>query len=63
VFHVLLDADEEILRQRIQGSPQAQAWRLAHLAGYRASCWWMIPAADVIVDTGRRPLFSRTPDR
>ena len=54
VFHVLLDADEEILRERIQGSPEAQAWRLAHLAGYRASRSWMIPAADVVVDTGRR---------
>jgi hypothetical protein len=36
VLHVLLDADEEILRQRI-----------------RASRSWMIPAADVVVDTGR----------
>ncbi len=54
VFHVLLDADEEILRQRIQRSPEAQAWRLAHLAEYRASRSWMIPAADVVVGTGRR---------
>jgi hypothetical protein len=41
VFHVLLDADEEILRQRI-----------------RASRSWMIPAADVVVDTGRWTLSS-----
>jgi gluconate kinase len=54
VFHVLLDADEEILRERIQGSPEARSWRLAHLGGYRASRSWMIPAADVVVDTGRR---------
>jgi AAA domain len=54
VFHVLLDADEEILRQRIQGSPEAQARRLAHLAEYRASRSWMILAADVVVNTGRR---------
>jgi hypothetical protein len=31
VFHVVLDADEEILRQRIQGSNEAQAWRLVLL--------------------------------
>jgi hypothetical protein len=31
VFHVVLDADEDILRQRILGSDEAQAWRLAHL--------------------------------
>lgn len=52
VFHVVLDADEEILRQRIQGSHEAQAWRLAHLADYRASRSWIIPAADLVVDTG-----------
>jgi chloramphenicol 3-O-phosphotransferase len=54
VFHVVLDADEEILRQRIQGSGEAQAWRLAHLAKYRASRSWMIPAADLVVDTASR---------
>ena len=26
VFHVVLDADEDMLRQRIQDSPEAQAW-------------------------------------
>ena len=54
VFHVVLDADEDILRQRIQDSPEAQAWRLAHLAEYRASRSWMIPAADLVVDTGHQ---------
>jgi hypothetical protein len=52
VFHVVLDADEETLRQRIRGSDEAQAWRLAHLAGYRTSRSWMIPATDLVVDTG-----------
>jgi chloramphenicol 3-O-phosphotransferase len=51
VFHVLLDADEEVLRHRIQGSDEAQAWRLAHLAGYRAARPWLIEAADLVVDT------------
>lgn len=51
VFHVVLDADEDILRQHIQNSPEAQSWRLAHLAEYQASRSWMIPAADLVVDT------------
>ena len=53
-FHVVLDADEDMLRQRIQDSPEAQAWRLAHLADYRASRSWMIPAADLVVGTGHQ---------
>lgn len=52
VFHVVLDANEDVLRQRIEGSGEAQAWRLAHLAEYRASRSWMIPAADLVVNTG-----------
>ena len=55
VFHVLLDADEERLRQRIEGSPEAQAWRLAHLAEYRASRSRTIPVADVVVNTDAGP--------
>ena len=52
VFHVVLDADEDMLRQRIHGSGEAQAWRLAHLAEYRSSRSWMVAAADLVVDTG-----------
>lgn len=37
VFHVVLDVGEKVLRQRIQGSGEAQAWRLDHLAEYRSS--------------------------
>jgi chloramphenicol 3-O-phosphotransferase len=51
VFHIVLDADEEVLRQRIRGSAEAQAWRLDHLAEYRSSRVWMIQAADLAVDT------------
>ena len=54
VFHVVIDAAEEVLRQRIQGSAEAPAWRLDHLAEYRSSRAWMIQAADLAVDTGRR---------
>lgn len=52
VFHIVLDADEDVLRQRIEGSGEAQAWRLAHLAQCRASRSWMIGAADLVVNTG-----------
>lgn len=51
---VVLDAAEEVLRQRIQGSAEAQAWRLDHLAEYRSSRAWMIQAADLAVNTSRR---------
>lgn len=54
VFHVVLDADEEILRQRIHGSGEARRWRLAHLNDYRISRSWMISAADLVVNTGSR---------
>jgi hypothetical protein len=54
VFHVVLDAGEDILRQRIRDSDEAQAWRLDHLAEYRASRPWMTAAADLVVDTGHR---------
>ena len=52
VFHVLLDADEDVLRRRILGSDEAQEWRLAHLTGYRAARPWLIEAADLVVDIG-----------
>jgi hypothetical protein len=51
VFHVLLDAREEVLRRRILGSAEAQAWRLDHLAGYRAARPWLTEVADLVVDT------------
>ena len=54
VFHIVLDAGEEVLQQRIRGSAEAQAWRLDHLAEYRSSRAWMIRAADLTVDTNCR---------
>ena len=54
VFHVVLDADDEILRQRIHGSAEARQWRLAHLPAYQQSRPWMIRAADLVVDTRYR---------
>lgn len=52
VFHVLLDADETVLRQRILAADEAVDWRLAHLAVYREARPWMREAADLVVDTG-----------
>jgi chloramphenicol 3-O-phosphotransferase len=54
VFHVVLDGGEDVLRQRIQGSAEAQGWRLDHLAEYRSARAWMIRAADLAVDTSCR---------
>lgn len=54
VFHVGLDANDEILRQRIHGSAEARQWRLAHLPAYQHSRPWMIRAADLVVDTRHR---------
>jgi hypothetical protein len=54
VFHVVLDADDDILCERILGSAEAQQWRLAHLPAYQQSRSWMIPEADLVVDTGHR---------
>lgn len=53
VFHVVLDASEEVLRQRIQGSGEA-GLAPDHLAEYRSSRAWMIRAAALAVDTGCR---------
>ena len=35
VFHVLLDATDDVLRRRIEASDEARQWRLDHLADYR----------------------------
>jgi L-rhamnose mutarotase len=52
VFHVLLDAEESVLHQRISASGEAVDWRLEHLADYRDARAWMHAAADLVVDTG-----------
>lgn len=51
VFHVVLDASETVLRERIEGAAEARAWRLAHLAEYRTAREWMTAEADLVVDT------------
>ncbi len=51
VFHVLLDASDEALRHRIEGSDEARQWRLDHLAAYLEARAWMAAEADLVVDT------------
>jgi hypothetical protein len=50
-FHVVLDAPEEVLRQRIEGSDEAQAWRFEHLPLYLEARSWMVGQADLVLDT------------
>jgi hypothetical protein len=50
-FHVVLDAPEAALRQRIQAVEEAQEWRLAHLPVYLEAREWMVTRADLVVDT------------
>jgi chloramphenicol 3-O-phosphotransferase len=51
VFHVLLDADDEVLRRRIGASEEARQWRLEHLAEYRQARSWLRGEADLVLDT------------
>jgi AAA domain len=51
VFHVLLDADQDVLRRRIEASAEARQWRLDHLAEYRQAGSWLHREADLVLDT------------
>ncbi len=58
VFHVLLDADADVLAQRIKTDEverEACQWRLDHLPGYAAARPWMQAAADLVVDSTALP--------
>src|SRR5215469_2150647 len=52
VFHVLLDASEDILRRRIEASDEARQWRLDHLPEYGQARSWLRQEADLVLDTG-----------
>jgi len=56
VFHVLLTADTERLRHRIESDEDkdAREWRLGHLGEMEAALPWMREAADLVVDTSSR---------
>lgn len=51
VLHVVIEADEEVMRARIEGSEEAQSWRLAHLPVYASSRPWLVEYADLVLDT------------
>ena len=51
VFHVLLDADDGVLRSRIEASEEARQWRLDQLAPYRAVRRELAAAADLVIGT------------
>ncbi len=51
VFHVLLDASDDVLRRRIEGSDEARQWRLDHLATYRRARPWLREEADLVLGT------------
>lgn len=51
LFHVLLDADDDALRNRIEVSDEARQWRLDHLDMYRTARNGLRKDADLIVDT------------
>jgi adenylylsulfate kinase-like enzyme len=56
VFHVVLDADETTLRERIARDDierDAAQWRLDHLDGFVRSRKWLTTEADLVVDTSR----------
>lgn len=62
VFHVLLDADDEVLRGRIAAVEEARDWRLSHLADYARARPWLRAAADLVVDTGERSIVETADD-
>jgi AAA domain len=51
VFHILLDASEDVLRRRIEASYEATQWRLDHLAEYGQARPWLRREADLVLDT------------
>ena len=68
-FHVVLDAADAVLRNRIETSDEAREWRLEHLDEYQDARSWMTEAADYVVDTAAstppqiaRRIFAALPD-
>ena len=54
VVHVLLDVDEDELRRRIADDAAevgARDWRLDRVAAYAQARGWLVPLADLVVDT------------
>ena len=56
IFHVVLDADELTLRNRIEHDQlevTGRQWRLDYIAEFATAREWMIREADLIIDTSR----------
>ena len=54
VVHIVLDADEGTLRNRIENDEvelSGRQWRLDHIAKYAAARKWMTEDADLVIDT------------
>lgn len=54
VFHVVLEADDDVTRQRIETDEietTARRWRLDHLPTYAAARAWLVARADLLLDT------------
>ena len=56
VLHVLLEAEESILRSRIEADQTevaAKPWRLDHMSKYARARPWLASRADLVLDTSR----------
>ena len=56
VVHVLLDAPARALEARIEADEierGAKQWRLDHISAYESAKSWLLPSADLVVDTER----------
>ncbi|WP_418907066.1 AAA family ATPase [Glutamicibacter endophyticus] len=54
ILHVVLDADAQTLKRRIDGDcieAGARQWRLDHIGDYLVSRNWMLSDADLVIDT------------
>ncbi len=55
VVHVLLDAPATVLEERIRKDSierRAEKWRIDHVESYELARSWLLPGADLVVDTG-----------
>ena len=54
IFHVVLEAEESVTRQRIYADtdePGVRQWRLDHLRAYAEARPWLLTRADLCIDT------------
>ncbi|WUK74690.1 ATP-binding protein [Kribbella sp. NBC_00359] len=61
IVHVVLDADAETLHTRIDADPEGhdiRPWRHNHVAAYQSARPWLLPAADLVIDTTKHPAQS-----